>query len=46
MAGAVVVTLVGGMGAAAAVPFAVGAVAAWVAHGRLRVDATLLCEQR
>jgi hypothetical protein len=36
MAGAVVVTLIGGMGAAALMPFAVGALAAWVAYGRAR----------
>ena len=34
MLGATVVTLIGGMGPAAAIPFAIGALAAWVAYGR------------
>jgi hypothetical protein len=43
MAGAVAVTLIGGLGAAALMPFAVGALAAWVAYGRSRrFDATPL----
>ena len=41
MIGATLVTLIGGMGAAAVVPFVVGALAAWVAYGRaLRTPAT------
>ena len=34
MLGATVVTLIGGMGPAAAIPFVIGALAAWVAYGR------------
>ena len=41
MLGATVVTLIGGMGAAAVMPFVVGAIAAWVAYGRARL--TPLC---
>jgi DoxX-like protein len=37
MIGATVVTLIGGMGAAALLPFAAGALAAWVAYGRTRL---------
>jgi hypothetical protein len=37
MIGATIVTLIGGMGAAAVVPFAVGTLAAWVAYGRTRL---------
>ena len=37
MIGATLVTLIGGMGAAAVVPLVVGALAAWVAYGRARL---------
>jgi hypothetical protein len=37
MLGATVVTLVGGMGPAAAIPLAIGTLAAWVAYGRARL---------
>ena len=37
MLGATVVTLIGGLGPAAAIPFAIGALAAWVAYGRTRL---------
>jgi DoxX-like family len=37
MIGATVVTLIGGMGAAALMPLAVGTLAAWVAYGRARL---------
>jgi len=37
MLGATAVTLISGMGAAAVVPFAVGALAAWVAYGRAQL---------
>jgi len=40
MAGATVTTVVGGMGAAAAVPFLVGILAATVAYGRSRTPGT------
>jgi DoxX-like protein len=39
MLGATAVTLIGGMGPAAVVPFAIGALAAWVAYGRARLAA-------
>ena len=37
MCGATVTTLVGGMGAAAAIPLVIGLLAAWIAYGRTRV---------
>jgi hypothetical protein len=37
MIGATVVTLIGGIGPAALMPFAAGALAAWVAYGRVRL---------
>jgi hypothetical protein len=37
MLGATVVTLVGGIGPGALIPFAIGALAAWVAYGRVRL---------
>ena len=37
MIGATLVTLIGGMGAAAVVPLVVGALSAWVAYGRARL---------
>ena len=41
MIGATAVTLIGGMGAAALMPFGIGALAAWVAYGRTRLTPAL-----
>ena len=41
MIGATAVTLIGGMGAAAFMPFGIGALAAWVAYGRTRLTPAL-----
>jgi hypothetical protein len=41
MIGATAVTLIGGLGAAALLPFAVGTLAAWVAYGRTRLTPAL-----
>jgi len=41
MIGATVVTLIGGMGPGALMPFAAGALAAWVAYGRSRFTPAL-----
>ena len=41
MIGATVVTLIGGIGPGALMPFAAGALAAWVAYGRSRFTAAL-----
>ena len=41
MIGATVVTLIGGAGPGALMPFAAGALAAWVAYGRSRFTAAL-----
>ena len=41
MIGATVVTLIGGIGAGALMPFAAGALAAWVAYGRSRFTPAL-----
>lgn len=38
MVGATAVTLIGGLGVGALMPFAVGALAAWVAYGRTRLN--------
>jgi hypothetical protein len=47
MIGATVVTLIGGLGPGALMPFAAGALAAWVAYGRSRrFDSPLLFHPR
>jgi uncharacterized membrane protein YphA (DoxX/SURF4 family) len=47
MIGATVITLIGGAGAAASMPFLIGVLAAWVAYGRSRrFDSPLLFHPR